>query len=188
MSQLQISSYSRTFAMNVLAFKSPLYGTFNGTQIKSMAIWFPIKLSQPEVEFDVVFANETDYEDFQAWVRTQQLLASYSTQLVTLNWPERNIANWTGVIMKFEAGGKRFNVAPRSRFTVLLVDSLVTRRTTTASIPASWLGVAGYGSPAGLLGAISGAESSWAAWVAGQITSAQYTGGGPGSNILTGSG
>lgn len=104
MSQLTISSTTTTFHLNVVSFSSPIYGTIASTQVKRMAIYFPIKLVQPDIQFDVVFATEADYEAFQRFVRLHQIIALSSVSLITMNWPERNIVNQTGFIRHFEAG------------------------------------------------------------------------------------
>ena len=54
--------------------------------------------------------------------------------MVNLNWPERNINNWSGLITKFQAGGMRANPAPRASFTVYLFDSFISQYSELASI------------------------------------------------------
>lgn len=138
MSQLQIRTNNfGNFSLNVIAFSSPLSGTIGGTQVKKMKLWYPIKANQPEINFDVQFVGEQDYELFQKFVReSQQWALTASYPMVTLNWPERNINNWTGLILNFNAGGMRFNYAPRAQFTVSLVDSYVSQYTQASSIGA----------------------------------------------------
>jgi hypothetical protein len=119
----------------------------SSTQVQSMAIWFPIKVSQPDIQFDVVFPDETTYQKFQDFVRLHQQQASNSTSILTLNWPQRNINNWTGFIRQFEAGGRRWNVMPRASFTVDLVDSFVTSRTYQGSTSSNWMSIVNLGTP-----------------------------------------
>lgn len=151
MSTLTVTGSTGAWSLNVVSFSSGLYSLMGGTQIRQAAVWFPIKPSQPEVTFDVVFRTEAEFQNFQNWVRSQQELALTSTELITLYWPERNILNWTGTIDKVVAGGMRFNVAPRMRFTVALIDSLVTSRTFISSFINSWQYVYGLDSPSGVM-------------------------------------
>src|SRR5262249_3942049 len=101
MSQLTISSLTRAFKMNVLAFTSPFYGSITSAQTRTEAVHFPIKISQPEIQFDVVFRGQTEFESFQRFVRNHQKQVLVTTSLLTLQWPERNIYNWSGVIKSF---------------------------------------------------------------------------------------
>lgn len=115
-----------TFKMNVLAFSSPISGSISGAQTRKYMRWYPIKANQPEIQFDVQFIGEQDYERFQDAVHESQKLSLSSRQpMVRLNWPERNINNWSGLITQFQGGGMRFNPAPRAKFTVFLFDSYV---------------------------------------------------------------
>jgi len=157
MSQLILNGGTQRWALNCVGFSSALFGQIASTQTRKMAMWFPIKMGQPEVKFDVIFPSESTYENFQNFVRSQQLVAVNNTQLITLNWPERNIINWSGVITKIEAGGQRFNIAPSTSVSVLLVDSMMSSRTSMASMAlngANWQTVAGFGSASGVLGGL----------------------------------
>jgi hypothetical protein len=148
---MTIAGPSVLWTMNVISFSTTLFGQISGTQVQSEAIWFPIKLLQPDIQFDVVFANEADFQDFQNFVRTHQKQASNSTQLLTFNWPVRNIVNWTGFITKFDAGGMRWNVMPRGSFIVSLVDSLITQRTYQGSISSNFNAIYDLGIPGSVL-------------------------------------
>lgn len=115
---------------------------------------FPIKANQHVADFLVQFRSEGEYEDFQQFVRDNQVdaLRDGRTPGVQLWWPERNINNWTGVIKgPFRAGGMRFNPSPRAEFTVDLIDSMVSTRTFASSFAATWQTIAGLGSPDGML-------------------------------------
>jgi hypothetical protein len=148
---MTIAGPSVLWTMNVISFSTTLFGQISGTQVQSEAIWFPIKLLQPDIQFDVVFANETDFQDFQNFVRTHQKQASNSSQLLTFNWPVRNIVNWTGFITKIDAGGMRWNVMPRTSFIVSLADSLVTQRTYQGSISSNFNAIYDLGIPGSVL-------------------------------------
>lgn len=163
MSKLRVSAVSQSFELNCTSFSSPIYDTINSVQTRKMAIHFPIKTNQPQVQFDVQFASERDFEAFQRFVRTHQQAAVMGTLLATFNWPERDIQNWTGVIRSFVAGGQRANYAPRASFVVDLVDSLVSRRTYVSSIGAPWQTIyGGFGLPGMILTSPSVAEvQSW---------------------------
>jgi hypothetical protein len=128
MSQLTLATRQATWSLNATQINSPIYGQISSAQTKNMAMHFPIRCTQPEIQFDVVFPSENEYEQFQRFVRAHQQDALANLQLLTLNWPQRNINNWTGVIKSFQAGGKRFNFAPTASFSVDLVDSMVSQR------------------------------------------------------------
>jgi hypothetical protein len=139
-------------SLNVTGFTSPVYEQMSSSQVKAMAIHYPIKTTQPSLQFDVQFATEAEFESFQVFVRNHQQTAVGGGNLVTLNWPQRNILHWTGVIRSFKAGGMRFNVRPMARFVVDLVDSLVSSRTELASIASNWVSIYGLiGMPNGVL-------------------------------------
>lgn len=151
MSLMTIATNTTRYQMKVLAFSSPIYGEFASTQVRAAAVHFPIKFHQPDIVFDVVFRDEPEYEAFQNFVRMHQLTAQSKANLVTLNWPVRNINNWTGFIQHFEAGGKRFNVAPQARFDVGLVDSFMSSRAQSGTIAQNWQSIYGVGMPNGVL-------------------------------------
>jgi hypothetical protein len=139
MSQLIVSAASQDpFYMNVLSMSSPVFGEMNSAQTKSMVQWFPIKAMQPEIQFNVIFPTENEWEDWQVYCRTNMINAQSSNTVagnagVTLNWPQRSIQEWSGLITKVNAGGRRFNVAPRASFIVQLINSLVSNSTTFGS-------------------------------------------------------
>lgn len=138
--------------MNVIAFSSPIFGSIGGAQTKRAMQWYPIKANQPEIQFDVQFASEMDYEKFWKFVRESQQLSLNAgggsgnplNEMVRLNWPERNINNWSGLITEFEAGGQRANPVPQAQFTVFLFDSFVSRYTEIATFPANFYNSFGY--------------------------------------------
>jgi hypothetical protein len=136
MSQLQVTTKSfGSFRLNVLAFSSPIFGSINGVQTKDMKVWYPIKANQPEVQFDVQFMDEQDYESFQKLIRdSQKESLDWRGPMVHLNWPQRNINNWSGLITEFQSGGMRFNPAPRAKFTVYLFDSYISRYSELATV------------------------------------------------------
>jgi hypothetical protein len=152
------TTYAGERSLNVLKFSSPIFGTMMSAQTKKMAVYFPIKAQQPEIEFEVIFKSVAEYNDFQQFVRTTQLngLTNDTDPGVTLWWPQRGILNWTGTIKNFVGGGERFVYAPKAQFTVDLVDSLVSRRTTVNSIAPIFDTIYGLGMPDGLLAAPQG--------------------------------
>lgn len=143
MSKLRVTMLGGTYLMNVLSFQSGVYQTVASAQTKSMAVHFPIKVNQPDIDFSVIFSNENDYQNFQEAVRRHQQIALQTSRVLTLNWPERNIVNWTGVIKSFKAGGARYNYAPRANFTVQLIDSLASDRVELASWATPWQNIYG---------------------------------------------
>lgn len=153
MSRLVIkTTYAGNFTMNVLKFSAPMFGTMLSGQAKKAIVYFPIKAQHPELQLSVIFASVNEYMNFQAFVRASQLnaLTNDIEPGVTLWWPQRNITNWTGVIRNFRGGGERFVYAPKAQFTVDLVDSFVSTRTTISSIAPIFDTVYGLGSPNGV--------------------------------------
>jgi hypothetical protein len=148
MSQLQIMTNNfGNFNLNVLAFSSPMSSVINGVQTKQNKRWYPVKAGQPDLQLDVQFVSEKDYETFQDFVRSSQkwaLNVASSAPMVYLNWPERNINNWSGIIKEFQSGGQRANPAPRARFSVELVDSFVSEYTDQGSIGAIYRASYGF--------------------------------------------
>ena len=125
---LTIAAVNQIWTLNVISFSSPISATMTSAQTRYMAVHYPIKMGQPDLQLDVQFASEADYDGFQKFVRLhqQQVLTSPTTaNLVTVNWPARNIASWLGVIKKFEAGGERFNFAPKASFVVNTMTNMV---------------------------------------------------------------
>lgn len=160
MSQLILTAINRQFTMNVTGFNSPIYGSISSAQTSTEAVYFPVKMSQPDIEFDVQFASVADFTSFSYFVRYHQVAAQLTTTPVTLYWPERNINNFSGLIQKFQAGGAKALYAPTARFTVSLIQSTVSTRTIVASIANPWFTVYGIGMVNGILDEPSGANSS----------------------------
>lgn len=153
MSQLRILTNTfGNFQMNVTAFSSPIFGSIGGAQTKQNMQWYPIKANQPEIQFEVQFLSEMDYEKFWKFVRDSQVLSLTAgggtgnpiNEMVRLNWPERNINNWSGIITEFEAGGRRANPAPQAQFTVFLFDSFVSQYTEMSTFPVNFYNSFGY--------------------------------------------
>jgi hypothetical protein len=168
MSQLTITSLTQQFTMNVTGFSSPIYGSISSAQTRSMAMYFPTKMSQPDIQFDVQFTSVTDFAKFALFVRNHQQTALTTSTPALLNWPERNINNFSGFIQKFQAGGAKALYAPTARFTVSLVNSTVSTRTTVASIANPWNTVYGMGLIDGVLNQPSSANNSLVLNVAGE--------------------
>jgi hypothetical protein len=152
MSQLIVTAPGQDpFNMNVLSMTSPVFGEMNSAQTKSQVQWFPIKAMQPEIQFNVIFPTEIEWEDWQVYTRINMVNAQSTNNTsgnagVTLNWPQRSIQEWSGLITKTNAGGRRFNVAPRASFIVQLVNSLVSNSTTFGSFGVTmWQAIFGAG-------------------------------------------
>lgn len=143
MSHLVISSSTQEISMNVLAFASPLYASISSAQTRTKAVHFPIRVTQPDIEFTVIFSSEKKFEEFGRFVRVHQHNSLGVPSLLTLNWPQRNIVNWTGFIEKFQAGGARRNYTPRATFQVTLITSMVSSRTEIASLASPWQAIYG---------------------------------------------
>jgi hypothetical protein len=141
------------FKLACTSFQTMLYSEISSVQTKTMVQHFPVKAQQPEVNFELIFRNEPEYEQFQKFVRSHQLAALYDWPHpeVVLWWPERDIKNWTGLIKTFKAGGARRNYTPRARLTVDLIDSVFYSRTDIASAAASVWAILGEGLNDGIL-------------------------------------
>ncbi|HEX4715878.1 MAG TPA: hypothetical protein VH164_13220 [Ktedonobacteraceae bacterium] len=148
MSQLRVSGTGQQdFFLNVLNFDSPVMGEMNSGQTKTQVQYFPIKAFQPELVCNVIFNSETTWEAWQAWARTNMVNTQNSNNTgnpgVTLNWPERNINNWTGIIPAAKAGGMRRNYTPRTRVEFQLIVSLVSNLGIFSSFGSAWQGIFG---------------------------------------------
>lgn len=143
MSQLRVSAQGQDdFFLNVLRFESPVFGEMNSSQTKTQIQYFPIKAFQPELTCSVIFPSEYQWEQWQAWVRQNMLNSQNSNATgnpgVTLNWPQRNINNWTAVIPSAKAGGMRRNYTPRTRVEFQLIVSLVSNLGVFSSFGSAW--------------------------------------------------
>lgn len=152
MSQLLLTAAGQdSFSMNVLSMNSPISGEMNSAQTKGQVQWFPIKAMQPEIQFNVIFPTERDWETWQVWGRENMLNAQLANTTsgnvgVTLDWPQRSVQQWSGILTKVNAGGRRFNVAPRATFIIELVNSLVSNSTTFGSFgTTAWQAIFGAG-------------------------------------------
>jgi hypothetical protein len=148
MSQLRVSAQGQPdFFLNVTDFDSPVYGEMNSAQTKSQVQYFPIKAYQPELVCNVMFPSEFLWEQWQTWVRQNMINSQNSNSTgnpgVTLNWPQRNINNWTGIIAAAKAGGMRQNYTPRVRVEFQLVASLVSNLGVFASFGSVWQSITG---------------------------------------------
>jgi hypothetical protein len=148
MSQLRVSGTGQAdFYLNVLSFDAPITGELNSAQTQTQIQYFPIKAFQMELICDVIFPSENLWQQWQAWVRQNMINAQNSNATgnpgVTLNWPQRNINNWTGIIPSAKAGGMRANYTPRTRVEFQLVVSLVSNLDIFSSIGSGWQGLFG---------------------------------------------
>ena len=156
MSKLVVRSrgLGQSVELNCLQFNAPIVSSISSVQTRESQRHYPVKVNQHTADFLVQFSNEKDYENFQQFVRDNQVdaLRNGRTPGVQLWWPERNINNWTGVIKgPFKAGGMRFNYSPRAQFTVDLIDSMVSTKTFVSSMAATFQTIWGWGSPDGFL-------------------------------------
>lgn len=137
MSLLKLSSPTLgVFWLRVTRFSSPLTGSINSAQTKRGLQHFPIKASQQNMSLQVMFRSAQEYMDFQAYVRKHHvdIQGPQAYPEVDLSWPERMMINWSGLIMSFQAGDKRFNPTPVATINILLVDSLLSNKTFTSSL------------------------------------------------------
>ncbi len=131
MSQLRIRTKGfQEIRLNVISFMSPIFASTSSTQTQSSEQHHPIRTQQPTIRFDVVFASQAKFEEWQTFVRSIQLKLlkgkdPSDVAVVTLWWPERDIRNWQGIIKETEGGAERFNWAPQNVVEVTLTKGLV---------------------------------------------------------------
>lgn len=123
------------FTLRVTQFSSSLTGAIVSSQTKYALHHFPIKADQQNMQFNVVFNGWPEYQRMQDYARKHMIraLTTVGNPEVVLNWPERNIVDWSGVIQTFRGGDERFNIAPKAQITLLLVDSMLSQKTWTSS-------------------------------------------------------
>ena len=129
------------FDLRVTQFSSALVGNLVSSQTKYALHHFPIKADQQNIQFNVIFNGWPEYQRMQDYVRKHMIraLTTVENPEVVLNWPERNIVDWSGVIQNFRGGDERFNIAPKAQITFLLVDSLLSQKTWTSSFGEDYL-------------------------------------------------
>ena len=133
------------FKLVITQFRSPMSATINTAQTRKMLHHFPVRAGQPDIQFTAQFTSQDEKHKFQNFVRDHQLHAQddkYTSSVtsngaVTLLWPERNIDNWTGYITSVPVQEVRFDYAPKLTFGVMLIESLMSKRTFGASIGAT---------------------------------------------------
>lgn len=145
MSRLVIKSVDGSFTMNVVQFRSPMNAEITSVQTKAMQQHFPIRCGQPEIEFTCQFASLDERDRFQTFVRRHQILSQTNPDLyqVTLWWPERDIINWTGYLTLLPVSEKKFEWAPSVTFGVMLVNSMMSQKTTESSHGAAFSAIYG---------------------------------------------
>lgn len=153
MTQMTITGQSTIWTLNVISYQSPIYGQINSAQTKTMAVHFPIKMAQPDLQVTVQFKTQGEFQGFQQFVRNnQQQISMNPAALLTFNFPARAMYNWSGFIPELQAGGARANYAPVARFNVVLVNSYVTQQTDLASTANAWQSIfGGLGGSGGVL-------------------------------------
>lgn len=132
--------YVGSLDLKVIQFNSPLQGSFSTSQTKTARHHWPVKASQQHLQLQVQFSKWAEYEALQKFVRAHHLRSLKTVQYpeVTLYWPQRNIDNWTGLIRTLEAGDERFNIAPRAQLDIILIDSMLSTKTFSASMGESY--------------------------------------------------
>ena len=145
----------KEFKLVITQFRSPMSATINSAQTRRMMNHFPIRAGQPDIEFTAQFTSRDEKHDFQDFVREHQLNAlddDYtdsvtSSGAVTLMWPERNIASWTGYIVNMPVQEARFDYAPKVTFGVMLIKSLMSEQTFSESLGSTFDSIVGITIP-----------------------------------------
>jgi hypothetical protein len=144
MSQLRVSATGQPdFYLNVLSFDSPIVGEMNSGQTRTQVQYFPIKSMQNDLVCQCIFPNEVTWQQWQNWVYQLQINAQMINTTgglpgVQLNWPERGINQWSAIIPKSEAGGRRANYAPRISIQFQLIVNMVSNLTVFQSFGTGW--------------------------------------------------
>lgn len=126
---MTISLAGRDYRAKVVSFNSTVTSQISSVQTQLLAQHFPHKVSQSTLSLTLQMRNKTEARGFYNLVRNSQLRALQSLTLVSLFWPQRDIQDWTGVILSVQAGERADVTSPVVSFDLLLVDSLVSRRT-----------------------------------------------------------
>jgi hypothetical protein len=143
-SQLRLSATNQAdFYLNVLSFDAPILGEMNSAQTRTIAQYYPIKSMQNDFAANVIFANETTWQQWQQWVHqlqinSQQINLTGGMPGCTLNWPERGINQWSAIIPKIQAGGMRANYTPRQTIQFQLIVNLVSNLGIFQSFGTAW--------------------------------------------------
>ncbi|QDF18840.1 hypothetical protein SEA_SCENTAE_121 [Gordonia phage SCentae] len=142
MSRLTIKSskLGESFTMNVTQFRSPMSAEIQSAQVRRQLHHFPIRAGQPDIQFTVVYASQEEKTAFESFVRRSHLAALYYDDAhLTLNWPERNINNWTAYFNGYQVNTRRFEVASTTTFGMSIISGLVSSMTagSTAITPFS---------------------------------------------------
>jgi hypothetical protein len=145
------------FDLNITQFRSPMSASIASVQTRTRQHHFPIRAGQPDIQFTAHFTTLDEKHRFTNFVRDHQQNTQksrftpgstpYQRGLVTLMWPERNIVDWTGYITNLPVREPRFEYAPKVTFGVMLVDSLMSVSTTSASQGNSWWFIRGLQIP-----------------------------------------
>lgn len=145
MSQLKLRGMGQTFELNVYQFSAPMSTMMTSIQVQAMLHHHPIRVDQPDLMLAVVFSTSEEKSKFNDFVRAHQMNALMDTRSpeVSLSWPQRDIINWSGFIVNYQAGAARFSVAPRVQFGIKLVDSMISDKTRIGSIGSGYRDVLG---------------------------------------------
>ena len=130
---LQIQMGGQNYHAKVMDFTSDLQSQIASSQTRDYVQHFPSKVSQPNLYLSLQMRDQAEARSFQSLVRQTQGQALYRNTLANFFWPQRGIRDWTGAILTCQAGEKVGETSPILSIEVLLVDSLVSRRTWSSS-------------------------------------------------------
>lgn len=124
-----------TLKLKVVSFNSPMRGDMRSSQTKHTKHHWPIKASQQAFQMTIQFNGWDEYRVFQDFIRKHHVRAANNAQNpeVVINFPARNINNWSGMVRQLSAGDQRFNIAPQAQIELILVDSMLSAKTFTSS-------------------------------------------------------
>lgn len=130
---LQIQMGGQNYRAKVMDFTSDLQAQIASSQTRDYVQHFPSKVSQPNLYLSLQMRDQAEARSFQSLVRQTQGQALYRNTLANFFWPQRGIQDWTGAILTCQGGEKVGETSPILSIEVLLVDSLVSRRTWSSS-------------------------------------------------------
>ena len=134
MSFLQLICGGRAYEAKVMAYDSTIDGEFVSAQTKIGKQHFPFKTEHTDINFSLIMRNHAELQWFAEFVRRHHMIAlGNDAQTMRLNWPERGIDNWSGFVKSIQTGEQMGITAPRVVISFILIDSLTSRRTWTAS-------------------------------------------------------
>lgn len=132
MSLATLSTSAGSLQLPVVKTSYGLHSLIEEAQLHTSAVYYPIKVLQDEFKFTVQFRKIEDYTQAQNFIHqaNQQAMSEQNMGTNALggamrfNWPEMGL-DYSGYIINSPMGYKKWDVAPRIEYTMMLVrDSI----------------------------------------------------------------